>query len=146
MKNIAAFLDSGKYAIAGVSRNPRKFGHIAFTTLRKKGMDVLPVNPNDLTIDGVESYKSVSDLPSGVNALIIITDPKETLGIAHEAISKGIKNIWIQPGAESKKILAELEKEDINLISKECILMFWKPKGIHGFHRFLKKISGHLPS
>ncbi len=146
MKNIAAFLESDKYAIAGVSRNPRKFGHIAFTALRKKGMDVLPVNPNNLVIDGIESYKSVTDLPSDVKALIIITDPKETLAIAREAISKGIKNIWVQQGAESKKILTELEKEDINLISKECILMFWKPKGMHAFHRFLKKITGHLPS
>jgi len=146
MKDITTFLSSGKFAIAGVSRNPKKFGHVAFTSLRKKGMDVVPVNPNNLVIDGIESYKSVSDLPDEVKAVIIMTQPEETLSVAREAISRGIKNIWIQQGAESKKILTELEKEEINLISKECILMFYKPKGVHSFHRFLRKISGKLPS
>ncbi len=146
MKEIGTFLDAGKFAVAGVSRNPKKFGHIVFKTLLSKGMDVLPVNPNDFVYDGITSYKTVSDLPDDVKALIIITQPAETLKVAMEAISHGIKNIWIQPGAESKKIVSELEKEDINLITRECILMYCKPNGIHAFHRFLRKITGKLPN
>lgn len=146
MKDVTTFFNAGKFAVAGVSRNPKKFGHVVFKTLREKGMDVLPVNPNDLTIDGINSFKSVSALPDDVKALVIVTQPEETLSIAREAIKKGIKNIWIQPGAESKKILSELEKEDINLISRECVLMFNNPKGIHSFHRFLRKIFGGLPA
>jgi len=144
MKNISEFLNADKYAVAGVSRNPKKFGHIVYTTLRKKNMDVVPVNPNPLVIDGMEAYKRVSDLPSDVKALIIVTQPEETLPVALEAINRGIKQIWIQQGAESRKVIEELEKEDINLITKECILMYWKPTGIHSFHRFLKKITGTL--
>jgi len=144
MKNISEFLNAGKYAVAGVSRNPKKFGHIVYTTLRKKNMDVVPVNPNPLVIDGMEAFRSVSDLPADINALIIVTQPEETLPVAREAINRGIKQIWIQQGAESRKVLEELEKENINLITKECILMYWKPTGIHSFHRFLKKITGTL--
>ena len=144
MKNISEFLNAGKYAVAGVSRNPKKFGHIVYTTLRKKNMDVVPVNPNPLVIDGMEAFRSVSDLPADISALIIVTQPEETLPVAREAINKGIKQIWIQQGAESRKVLEELEKENINLITKECILMYWKPTGIHSFHRFLKKITGTL--
>lgn len=146
MKDVSTFLSAGRFAIAGVSRNPKKFGHVVFKTLYNKGIDVLPVNPNDFVFNGVTSYKSVSALPDDVKALIIITQPSETLAVAKEAIAKGINNIWIQPGAESKKVLAELEKENINLITRECILMYCKPKGIHSFHRFLRKISGHLPA
>lgn len=146
MKEIATFLNAGKFAVAGVSRNPKKFGHVVFKTLLKKGMDVLPVNPNDLAFDGITSYKTVSELPDDVKGIIIVTQPEQTLSVAREAIKKGIKNIWIQSGAESRKILTELEKEDINLISRECILMYCEPKGIHSFHRFLRKISGHLPA
>ena len=144
MKNISEFLNAGKYAVAGVSRNPKKFGHIVYTTLRKKNMDVVPVNPNPLVIDGMEAFRSVSDLPADISALIIVTQPEETLPVAREAINRGIKQIWIQQGAESRKVLEELEKENINLITKECILMYWKPTGIHSFHRFLKKITGTL--
>jgi predicted CoA-binding protein len=66
--------------------------------------------------------------------------------VAREAIAHGIKDLWIQQGAESKETIAALEKEDVNLIHSQCIMMFWKPDGIHSFHRFLKKIFGGLPA
>jgi uncharacterized protein len=145
MKSISEFLNAGKYAVAGVSRDPKKFGHVVYTTLRKKNMDVVAINPNPLVIDGQEVFKSVSELPDDVKAIIIVTQPEQTIYVAREAINRGIKQIWIQPGAESKNIISELEKEDINLITKSCILMFWKPSGMHSFHRFLKKIFSGLP-
>lgn len=146
MKDVSVFLSAGKYAVAGVSRDPKKFGHVVFKTLLKKGMDVVPVNPAADTIDGVKCYNSVSDLPSDIKGVIFMTPKEETLSVAREAISKGIKNLWIQQGAESKATISELEKENVNLIHNECIMMFWKPDGIHSFHRFLKKIFGRLPA
>lgn len=146
MKDVAVFLSAGKYAVAGVSRDPKKFGNVVFKTLLKKGMDVVPVNPAADTIDGVKCYNSVSDIPSDIKGVIFMTPKEETLSVAREAISKGIKNLWIQQGAESKSAISELEKENVNLIHGECIMMFWKPDGVHSFHRFLKKIFGRLPA
>lgn len=146
MKDVAVFLSAGKYAVAGVSRDPKKFGNVVFKTLLKKGMDVVPVNPAADTIDGVKCYNSVSDIPSDIKGVIFMTPKEETLSVAREAISKGIKNLWIQQGAESKSVISELEKENVNLIHGECIMMFWKPDGVHSFHRFLKKIFGRLPA
>ena len=146
MKDVSRFLSLGKYAIAGVSRDPKKFGHSAFTELRKKGMDVLPVNPATETIDGIQCFSSVAALPDDVRGVIFMTPKEETLSAAREAIARGIKDLWIQQGAETKEMIAELEKEEVNLIHHECIMMFWKPGGIHSFHRFLKKIFGGLPA
>jgi len=146
MRDIARFLSLEKYAIAGVSRDPKKFGQVVFRDLRKKGMDVVPINPKADTIDGVKCYSSVSDLPADVRGLIFMTPKEETLAVAREAIAHGIKDLWVQQGAETKELIGDLEKEDVNLIYKQCIMMFWKPDGIHSFHRFLKKIFGGLPA
>lgn len=146
MRDIARFLSLEKYAIAGVSRDPKKFGQVVFRDLRKKGMDVVPVNPKADTIDGVKCYSSVSDLPADVRGLIFMTPKEETLAVAREAIAHGIKDLWVQQGAETMELIGELEKEDVNLVYKQCIMMFWKPDGIHSFHRFLKKIFGGLPA
>jgi predicted CoA-binding protein len=146
MRDVNRFLSLGTYAIAGVSRDPKKFGQVMFRDLRKKGMDVVPVNPAGGTIDGVTCYKSVSELPSGIRGLIFMTPKEQTLSVAREAISHGIKDLWIQQGAETKETIAELGKEDVNLIHHQCIMMFWKPNGVHSFHRFLKKIFGGLPA
>ena len=146
MKDVARFLSLGKYAVAGVSRDPKKFGNQMFKDLRKKGMDVVPVNPKADTIDGVKCYSSVSELPSDIRGVIFMTPKEETLSVARETIAHGIKDLWIQQGAETKSMIAELEKENVNLINNECIMMFWKPNGVHSFHRFLKKIFGGLPA
>jgi uncharacterized protein len=146
MKSVASFLTLGKYAMAGVSRDPRKFGQAAFRELRRKGMDLVPVNPSAETIDGVKCFNSVSELPPDVRGIIFMTPKEETLSVAREAIAHGIKDLWVQQGAESKSVIAELEKEDVNLIHNQCIMMFWKPNSIHSFHRFLKKIFGGLPA
>jgi uncharacterized protein len=146
MKDIARFMAAGKYALAGVSRDPKKFGNVVFRTLLKKEMDVVPVNPLAEEIGGVKCYNSINDLPSDIKAIILMTPGEETLSSVRFALAKGIKDFWIQQGAESKEAIEELEKEDINLIHHECIMMFWKPDGIHSFHRFLKKIFGHLPA
>ena len=69
MRDVARFLSLEKYAIAGVSRDPKKFGQVVFRDLRKKGMDVVPINPKADTIDGVKCYSSVSDLPADVRGL-----------------------------------------------------------------------------
>lgn len=146
MKDVSRFLSLGRYALAGVSRDPKKFGQVVFKSLREKGMDVVPVNPGTDTIEGVKCYKSVSDLPSDIRGIILMIPKEKTLAVAREAIGHGIKDIWIQQGSESKVIVSELEREEINLIHGECIMMFWKPSGIHSFHRFLKKIFGRLPA
>jgi predicted CoA-binding protein len=146
MKDVARFLSLEKYAVAGVSRDPKKFGHQMFKDLRKKGMDVVPVNPRTDIIDGVKCFSSVKELPSDIRGVIFMTPKEETLSVAREAIAHGIKDLWIQQGAETKSVIAELEKEDVNLIHSQCIMMFWKPNGIHSFHRFLKKIFGGLPA
>lgn len=146
MKDVSRFLTLGTYAIAGVSRDPKKFGQVIFRDLRKKGMDVVPVNPAAETIDGVRCYSSVRELPESIRGVIFMTPKEETLAVAKEAIAHGIKDLWIQQGAETKQTIAELEKEDVNLIHNQCIMMYWKPNGIHSFHRFLKKIFGGLPA
>jgi predicted CoA-binding protein len=145
MKDISRFLTLGKYAIVGVSRDPKKFGQVMFRDLRKKEMDVVPVNPGTETIDGVKCFRSVSELPEEIRGVIFMTPKEVTLSVCREAIAHGIKDLWIQQGAETKEVIAELEKEDVNQIHNQCIMMFWKPNGIHSFHRFLKKIFGGLP-
>ena len=74
-----------------------------------------------------------------------MTKKDQTARIVKDAKEKGIKNIWIQQMAESKDAMKELEESDINYITGECILMYYKPHGFHKFHRALKKFFGRLP-
>jgi len=144
-KQISDFLANDPIAMAGVSRNPKKFGFTSFRELRGKGLNLIPVNPNADEIDGVKAYKSISDLPENVNALLVMTKKSQTLSVVKEAKEKGIKNIWIQQMSDTPEAIIELEGTDINVITKQCIMMFHQPHSIHKFHKGIKKFFGGLP-
>ncbi len=145
-KDIEQFLDDKTFAIAGVSRNPSKFGHMVYRDLKKWGYRVFPINPNAEAIDGDRCYKSLSDLPAGIDHLLILTPRKETDQVLKEAIKKGITRIWVQQMSETKDTLRLAEEYNIDIIHKRCIYMFAEPvAGIHKFHKTLMKIFGRLP-
>jgi len=145
LKQIEEFLASESIALAGVSRNPRKFGFTAFKELKEKGMNIIPVNPHADEIHGSKVYHDIKSLPEDVKGLIVMTGKKQTAGVIREAKLKGIKQIWIQQMAESNEALKELEGSGINYVTKECILMHYKPHSIHKFHAAIRKFFRRFP-
>lgn len=145
MNQIERFLSGGKIAMAGVSRNPRKFGYTAFKELSDKGLDIIPVNPNATEIYNKQAFRSVAELPQGVESLLIMTPRSQTAAVVREAKAKGIVNIWIQQMSDTPEAIAELAGTGINLITGECIMMHHQPTGLHKFHRALRKMFGRMP-
>jgi hypothetical protein len=145
LRQIEDFIAAEPVAMVGVSRNPKKFGQMAFKELKEKGLNIIPVNPATGEILGIKAYPNVNALPPEVRAIIIMTKKDQTLGIVREAKLKGIKNIWIQQMADTREALKELEGTDINYITGECILMHYKPHSFHKFHRAINKFFGRFP-
>lgn len=139
---IDSFLDSKNLAIAGVSRNKRKFGNVIYKTLKEKGFQVTPINPVAEEIEGEPCMKSVLELPSDAQHILIATHKKDTAKVLTEAIAKGIPNIWIQSGCESDDALKLAEEQKVNIVSKACFLMYANPSGFHKFHKSMAKIFG----
>ena len=144
--SISQFLAPKKMAIAGVSRNTKKFGYAIFNELRQKGFDICPVNPNADEIDGVKCYKSISELPAEFEKLFVVTPKNETDLILKQASEKGIKHIWVQQMSDSKETSRIAKENGIELIDKECIFMFAEPvTSVHKFHRLIWNIFGKMP-
>ena len=145
-KDIEKFFEPKKLAIAGASRNTKKFGHGIFKELLSKGYEVIPVNPNATEIDGVKCYHNVSEIPGEVKSLLIVTPKEETDGVLREAINKGIANIWVQQMSETEDTIKIAEEYQVDIIHKKCIYMFAEPvAGFHKFHRTIVRIFGGLP-
>jgi len=145
LKQIEDFIAAQPVAMVGVSRNPKKFGQMAFKELKGNGLNVIPVNPSAGEILGERAYPDVNSLPSDVRGIIVMTKKDQTAAVVRDAKARGIKNIWIQQSSDSKEAVSELIGSDINYITGECILMYNKPKGVHKFHRAIKKFFGSYP-
>jgi uncharacterized protein len=145
-KQIEGFLKGKRIAVAGVSRNPKKFGYQTFKNLSKLGYTIVPVNPNTDMIDDVKCYRHIADLPSDIESILIMTGKENSNAILRESIQKGIKNIWVQQMSDTIDTLKIAEEYQKEIIFKKCIFMFAEPvKGAHKFHRNLKRLFNLLP-
>ena len=146
MKVINDFLSTKKFAIAGLSRNPKAFSRMVMKDLSAVGYDITPINPYSEEIEGKKCYKSVSELPADIDRLLIMTNKAETDNIVVEAIKKGMKSIWVQQTSNTNKTteIAKINNFE-NIVTKQCIFMFANPVSIHKFHRFFKHLLGMMP-
>ena len=146
LNQIQKFMEPRKLAIAGVSRNPKKFGGAVYTELKKKGFELYPINPEVDEIYGEKCYRSVLDLPDDVKHLYIATPKQETAGVVKQAAEKGIEMAWIQQSADTEEAIAIAGENGLPLIYRKCIFMFAEPvESIHKFHRFCMKLFGAYP-
>ena len=148
---INQFIEDKNVAVAGVSRDPQKWGHTLFKALIKKGYHVYPINPGADEIEGVKCYHAVPDLPDTVSNLIITTSPEATLEIIKSAKHSGIRNIWMHQGAggtgaQSQEAIDFCMENGMGVVYGFCPMMFLPPVGIHKIHLWMKKISGKFPA
>jgi predicted CoA-binding protein len=123
-EKIAKFLAVESFGVVGASTDRSKYGNRVLRCYLMKGLRAIPVNPRESIIEGVECVASVSDLPENVGSISIITPPSITDKVVAEAIAKGIKNIWMQPGAESQSAIAMCVRAGVNVIADgSCILV-----------------------
>jgi predicted CoA-binding protein len=144
---VNSFLSCRKLAVAGVSRSGKKFGNNALKELKKKGYTVYPVNPNANEIGGEKCFNSLIDLRAKVDGVVVVVPPNESLKVVKDAKSAGIKNIWLQQGAESDEAISFCSENGLNVVYGQCILMFAEPaEFFHRAHRWVRGVTGKLPA
>ena len=121
---IQAFFASTAFGVVGASEDRSKFGNKVLRCYQENKKTVIPVNPKAASIEGISCVASVADLPDSVKSISVITPPTATEQVVEAAIVKGIRNIWMQPGAESTAAVARCEAAGINVIADHsCILV-----------------------
>jgi len=123
-KQIEQFLLSPVFAVIGASINRDKYGNKVLRCYQQNDRPVIPVNPKEKQIEGINCVASVADLPAEVESISVITPPEITKKIVKQAAAKGIKNIWMQPGAESPAAVQYCVEQGINIIADgSCLLV-----------------------
>lgn len=122
-ERIAAFLAAPVFGVAGASKNRDKYGNKVVRCYQQSGRQVIPVNPAETLIEGLTCVKTVDALPAEAG-LSIITPPQVTDQVVAAAIARGIRNIWMQPGAQSPAAIDACTAAGVNLIADgSCVLV-----------------------
>lgn len=152
-QQIAAFLGHKRIAAIGVSRNPADFTRNLLREFRKKGYEVIPVNPAVEEIDGTRCFARVQDLEPVVAAALLLTSPAATESVVRDCVAAGITHIWMYgtsgaggAGAVSQSAVDFCREHGVNVVIGECPFMFLPKAGFpHRVHGFIRKIIGSYP-
>ena len=118
------FLTAKSFAVAGASNDREKYGNIVLRKLLSTGRTVVPINPKADLIEGLAAFASVVDVVPVPESLSIVTPTEITLAIVRDAIRVGVKNIWMQPGAENDQASVEARAAGLNVIDDgSCVLV-----------------------
>ena len=94
-------------AVIGASNNRRKFGNIAVRAFRHAGYKVIPITPAEQEVEGLRAFASVLEVPESIDMATVYVPPHIGERVIAEIAEKGIAEVWLNPGAESERLLAK---------------------------------------
>ena len=92
-------------AVLGASRNREKFGNKAVRAFHHCGFEVVPINPRVNVVEGLRAYASVLDVEHPIDMATVYLKPAIGAGVLGELAEKGIKEVWLNPGADDDEVV-----------------------------------------
>jgi uncharacterized protein len=143
------FLAQKRIAVCGLSRTKDSGAGAIYLKLRKQGYQVFPVHPSAEALHGDQCYPNLAAIPGGVSAVFIMTSPDISDRIVDEAVSLGIKHLWMHnntfmPSSVSEAAVAKCHAANINVIAVGCPMMFLEPDFFHRCMCWMIRVKGQM--
>lgn len=116
--NIEELMKLKNWVVIGDVAKEYKYAHKILNKFKLKNYNVSGVHPKGG--DGI--YTKLKDVPYKIEAMDLCINAKQGIEFMKEANELGIKNVLIQPGAESNEILNYCRENGINVI-ENCALV-----------------------
>ena len=109
-------------AIIGASTNRSKYSNKAAHAYLQSGYAVYPVNPRAAAVEGQKCYPSVLDIPVTPGEASFYVPSAIGLQLIEEVAAKGIRKVWLNPGAESDELIEKARSLGIEPITACSII------------------------
>jgi predicted CoA-binding protein len=103
-------------AVVGASEDRAKFGNKAVRAFRASGYEVVPINPHERHIEGLETFGSVLDVPGPIDMATVYLPAAVTMTLLPQFVQRGIAEVWLNPGADEDEVIAEARRLGLNVI------------------------------
>jgi predicted CoA-binding protein len=143
------FLAQNRIAVAGVSATRQTPANGIYRTLRENGYDVFAVNPQAEIVEGDPCYPNMQAITDGVDGVIILTNPENSLDVVKDCVAAGVKRVWMHdntflPSSVSQEATELGRANGITVIDGGCPLMFFDIG--HKCMKWMLGVMGRLPA
>jgi predicted CoA-binding protein len=109
-------------AVIGASNDRRKFGNREVRAFRMQGHTVVPINPHEREVEGLRAFPTVLDVPGPIDMATFYIQPSVGEAVIEQVARKGIREVWLNPGAESDGLIARARELGVEPIVACSIL------------------------
>ncbi len=114
--------DCKTIAVVGLSSDPGRPSYGVASYMRRKGYQVIPVNPNEREVFGEISYSALSDVPGKVDLVDIFRRSSEAGKAVDEAIAIGARGVWLQEGVIDRSAADRAAAAGLLVVMDRCWL------------------------
>lgn len=108
-------------AVVGLSSDPARPSYDVAQYLQKSGYRIIPINPNEDQVLGERAYPDLMSVPEPVDIVDIFRRPEFVPEIVQQAIAKGAKVVWMQPGTENYDAADAAEAAGLATVVGMCL-------------------------
>lgn len=130
--SMKAFFEPRSVAVIGAGRKRGGIGAEVFHNLvtRFRG-PVYPVNERAATVESVQAYPRVTDIPGEVDLALVVVPAEDAAGVVDDCIKKGVRGIVVisagfgETGAEGRAreaaLLGKVRDAGVRMIGPNCM-------------------------
>ncbi|MEW6128393.1 MAG: CoA-binding protein [Acidobacteriota bacterium] len=109
-------------AVIGLSSDPRRPSYDVSRFMQSKGYRIIPVNPFETQVLNEKAYATLVDVPYEIDLVNIFRRSQEAGQFVDQAITLGIKAVWMQDGVIDTAAAKRAVDEGLDVVMDDCIL------------------------
>ena len=109
-------------AVVGASQNRSKFGNKSLRAHRRAGWRVFPVNPKGGTMEGLDVYQSLKDIPVSLERISVYLSPEMLIDLLPAIADVGCDELWLNPGSYDDSVLCKARELGLTTVTSCSIV------------------------
>lgn len=108
-------------AVVGLSNDESRPAHEVARYLQRSGYRIIPVNPKEQQVLGEPAYPDLLAVPGRIDIVDIFRRPEHVPAIVQQAITRGARVVWMQPGTENYDAAEMAEAAGLKTVVGMCL-------------------------
>jgi predicted CoA-binding protein len=108
-------------AVVGLSAHWHRPSYFAAKYMQDHGYRIIPVNPNYAEVLGEKCYPNLTAIPDAIDIVDCFRKPDEILPIAHQAVAKRAKVLWMQLGIRNVDAARVALAAGLDVVMDHCV-------------------------
>lgn len=113
--------ESSIIAMVGLSPKTQRPSNLVARYLIDAGYTIIPVNPGQDTILGLQCYPDISSIPGDIDIVDIFRRSEEVKPIVEQAVQTNCSAIWMQEGVVNHEAAELAKQHGKKVIMDRCI-------------------------